>query len=149
MTRGADEFIETKALSEGRKLYQDAIFSNRYTYKNVYFDSPAYKRSKLGNCFVSFFNEGRESYGQILYFVKFMGPPFFGKLLANVQKFATIKDVGRVKRTLIQVQPTEEENLVPIEDLTKICCIKLSEETSVTSSESFFFVRLLDVFEHS
>ena len=54
---GPDDFIETKALIEGRQLYPGAIFTNRHVYRNTYFDSPAYKRSKSGNCFVCFFYE--------------------------------------------------------------------------------------------
>ena len=50
----AREFIETEAVQEIKLKYPNALFFNRQTVNNVYFDSPTYKRSKLANCFVSF-----------------------------------------------------------------------------------------------
>ena len=48
----SDEFCETDAVKEGRQKYKSSRFINRVYFKNCYFDSPAYKRSKLGNCYV-------------------------------------------------------------------------------------------------
>ena len=38
----SDEFIETQAVQEGKKLYPAAEFSNRVLFKGVYFDCEAY-----------------------------------------------------------------------------------------------------------
>ena len=49
-----EEFIETEEVQFGRSLYPGAHFLNRQQLQDVYLDSPAYGRSKLGNCYVSF-----------------------------------------------------------------------------------------------
>ena len=146
---GPDEFIETKTLIQGRQFYPDAIFTKRHEHRNTYFDSPAYKRSKSGNCFVCFFYENELVFGKIQYFIKFNCPPFFGRTLANVQKFSINKDIGRVKNLFFEVQPSEEENLIPVENLQKVLCVKLTKETSSNSRETFFMIKQIDVFEHS
>ena len=40
----AREFIETEAVKELKLKYPNALFFNRQTVNNVYFDSPTYKR---------------------------------------------------------------------------------------------------------
>ena len=146
---GPDDFVETEALLEGRQFYTDGVFSNRQWHRNVYFDSPAYKKSKQGNCFVSFFYGNEEFFGKIQYFVKFPNAPFFGKIFAVVTKLVIVEDIGLVRNIFFQVQPTDEELLIPIEILKKVLFVKISKETSSTSVECCFIVKLLDVFEHS
>ena len=69
--------------------------------------------------------------------------------MANIKKFSVVKEIGPVESYFYQVEPTEEENLIPVENLQKVFCIKLSEETSTVSNKNFFVIKLSDVFEHS
>ena len=45
----SDEMLETETLRTGRTQYADAVFFNRLKFLDRYFDSTAYKRSKLAN----------------------------------------------------------------------------------------------------
>ena len=146
---GPDDFVETQALLEGRNFYTEGVFSNRQWHRNVYFDSPAYKKLKQGNCFVSFFYGNEEHFGKIQYLVKFPNAPFFGKIFAVVTKLVIVEDIGLVRNIFFKVQPNDEELLIPIEILKKVLFVKMSKETSATSAECCFIVKLLDVFEHS
>ena len=60
-----------------------------------------------------------------------------------------VEDIGLVRNFFFEVQPTDEELLVPIEILKKVLFVKISKETSSTSAEFCFIVKLKDVFEHS
>ena len=93
----SDEFVETNAVKIGRMFYPEAEFFNRHLINGVYFDSPCYKRSEIGNCFVSFVRDNVEVYGQILYFIKISGPPYFGEVQANVNLFEIVEEIGPVK----------------------------------------------------
>ena len=49
-----DKFVETEAVKIGRRKNKSGKFLNRLIFNSCYFDSPAYKRSKCGNCYVFF-----------------------------------------------------------------------------------------------
>ena len=68
------EFIETEALRAAKLCYLGVKFLNRHFNDRIYFDSTCYKRSKRGNCFVRFAENGEERFGQILSFIQETGP---------------------------------------------------------------------------
>ena len=49
----SDGMLETESLKEGRMQYLNASFFNRQVLHDTYFDSKAFKKSKYGNCYVS------------------------------------------------------------------------------------------------
>ena len=61
----SEEFIEIAVVQEARKMYNSAKFFNRIVFKSKYFDSPAYKRSTLGNCYVYYMDNDQEVFGKI------------------------------------------------------------------------------------
>ena len=144
------EFIETDTVKLGRRLYPEAIFFNRFSvpHTHVYFDSPAYRRSKLGNCFVSFPKRGEEVFAQIQYFLKIDGPPFFNDVHAAVKIYKTVEDIGSAKGFFFRVEETDVEDLVPVQLLRKAFHYKdlLSDEQAESQS---FMVKLCSTFEHS
>ena len=81
---------------------------------DAYFDSTAFKRSKHGNCFASFIENGTEKFGQIFYFVRIPGPPFYDETQANVSLFSIIEDIVLVKGYVFSAKESEHENLVPV-----------------------------------
>ena len=93
----SDEMIETEDGKLGRSRYQGGTFFNRQHFNNTYFVSPLYKRSKLGNCFVSVSGKV-EKFGRIRYFIQMEGAPFFNAVHANVQLFVqVVEQSGSVK----------------------------------------------------
>ena len=88
------EFIETETVRRIRLEHPNALLFNRQVVSDVYFDSPAYKRSKLGNCFVFFEKDGQEFSGKIQCFVKLCGPPFFSQTVACVEFYYITEDIG-------------------------------------------------------
>ena len=139
------ELIETEAVEEARKQYPDAEILNRQILDGVYFDSPAYKRSKLGNCFVSFQEGGDIFFGKIQYFIKIPGPPFYNEVLANVQLFNVLENMGPEKGFFYRIEFTEKENLISLNKLSKIfLCRVFCDEV-----ELLYAVKLCTSFEHS
>ena len=88
------EFIETETVQRIKLEHPNALFFNRQVVNGVYFDSHAYKNSKLGNCFVVFEEDGQEVFGKMQGFVKFRGPPFFSQA---VELFSVTEDIGLEK----------------------------------------------------
>ena len=140
----SDEMIETAALKAGRQQYKEAIFSNRQQLKDMYLDSTAYKRSKHGNCFVWYQENGDQRFGQIQYFPRLSGPPFYDELQANVKLFEISQDIGLVKGYIFIARETEEENLVPVLSLTKLFCYR-----ELNNPEVSYLVKLCNSFDHS
>ena len=80
-----DEFVETEAVQDARFQYLGCTFQNRCYLRSCYFDSPAYKRSKMGNCYVFFKEAEQEKCGKIQYFIRIPGSPYFNAPVANVR----------------------------------------------------------------
>ena len=55
----SSEFVDTTSVKIGKSIYSEGTFLNRYCINHIYFDSPAYRISQLGNCFVSFTREDK------------------------------------------------------------------------------------------
>ena len=108
----SDEMIETEDVKLGRSRYSGGTFFNRHHFNNTYFDSPSYKRSKLGNCFVSISGKV-EKFGQIRYFIQMEGAPFFNAVHANVQLFEVVEQIGSVKGYFHRVEETNCVAFVP------------------------------------
>ena len=99
------EFIETETVRRIKWEHPNALLFNRQIVSDVYLDSPAYKRSKLGNCFVFFEKDGQEVSGKIQCFVKFCGPPFFSQTVACVELYYITEDIGLEKVFFIECSP--------------------------------------------
>ena len=145
----SDEFVETNAVKIGRMFYPEAEFFNRHLINGVYFDSPCYKRSKIGNCFVSFVRDNVEFYGQILYFIKISGPPYFGEVQANVNLFEIVEEIGPVKGFFFRVRSTDHEKIVALPLLKKIFLFTDFSKNKDLSQTEKFIVKLCSSFEHS
>ena len=139
----SDEFVETKAIKTGRLFYPEAEFFNRQTVNGVYFDSPSYRRSKLGNCYVSFTRNNEIHFGQTQYFMKLKGAPFDDEILANVKLFDLVEEFGPRKGFFFRVKSTEIEKLVPVQQLSKVFLY------SELPENSYFIVKLCSTYEHS
>ena len=86
----------------GRERYETATFLNRCVINGTYFDSPVYKRPRMGNCYVSFDESGIEKFGEMEYFVRIAGSPFYNKVHANVLFFSAVQSFGLVKGFFIR-----------------------------------------------
>ena len=117
----SDNFLETNTVAASRLKYKTAKFFNRVVVHDCYFDSPAYKRSNLGNCFVCFVREGgsHQNFGKIQYYMEISERPYSNATVANVLLFSTC-DIGSVKGFFYLVKQTSVECLVPIEKLQKV-----------------------------
>ena len=142
-----NEFCETPALIEGRKRYGAAKFLNRFYYKHLYFDSPTYKRSKLGNCYVCFKNDlNIEQFGKIQNFLQFCENS--DETLANVLHFLVSEELGPLNGFFYRVQFTDFEELVPVKKLRKVFLLDNSTK-ELNSNANLFLVKLSSCFEHS
>ena len=144
-----NEFRETEAVKEGRKQYPDGKFFNRVTIKNVYFDCEAYRRSRLGNCYVYFFDENEEKFGQIEFFVKFPNCPFPDKLLASVRSFDVVEKIGLFKGVFYSVSEGTNKKLVPVTSLRKVFPFKVFSIRKPHQLNRSFMVKLCSISEHS
>ena len=141
----AESMVETDAVKDARKQYKDATILNRQIFNGVYFDSLAFGRSKHGNCYVYYVENGAEILGEIQYFLKNPGVPFFNEVQANVLAYDVLEQLGPVKNVVYRTLRTTEENLVPVADLKKMFCFKkLGDEECQT-----FMIKLCQTFEHS
>ena len=144
----SDEMIETDDVKLGRSRYPGATFFNRQRFKNTYFDSPSYKRSKLGNCFVLISGKV-EKFGRILYFFQMEGAPFFNAVHANVQLCEVVEQIGSVKGYFYRVEETNCEAFVPLELLKKFFRYSEFVTEQDNSSSQYFIVKPSSVCEHS
>ena len=143
-----DEFFETDAVKKAKLSYRTAKFSNRRWVRNCYFDSPAYKRSKLGNCYVWINDEDdHELFGEIQFFIEIPSSSQT-KNLANVVLFSKVDDIGPVKGFFYRVRRTTLERFVPTEHLRKVFLIDNIAEYDKKFNE-YFVVKLTANFEHS
>ena len=140
----SDEMKQTEALTAGQRQYPYAVFLNRLKANDTYFDSEAFSRSKLGNCFISYLENGEDSFGKIQYFVKIPNQPYFDEVQANVRLYAKTEDVGLVKGYVFRVQETSRENLIPVFNLEKVFQYSENKE-----SKTFFMMKLCATFDHS
>ena len=136
--------------SKNRKnvLSRSRVF-NRHLINGVYFDSPGYKRSKIGNCFVSFVRANVEFYGQIMYFIKISGPPYIVEVQANVNLFEIVEEIGPVKGFFFRVRSTDHEKIVALPLLKKIFLFTDFPKNKDLSQTEKFIVKLCSSFEHS
>ena len=148
-TTFSDEFLETKEVKEGRNLYKSARLINRVYSNGCYYDSPAYKRSRLGNCYTYFSSGNQEMFGKIQYFIEIPGSPFYNETLANVLHFNVIEELGPVKGFFYRVKKTATENMIPIKLLQKLFYIENFVENHPNSETQCFVVKLTKNFEHS
>ena len=114
-----EEFIETEEVQFGQSLYPGAHFLNRQQLQDVYLDSPAYGRSKLGNCYASFKMMQEEVFGQILYFVRISQTPFCGETRARIKLFEVIEHIGPIKG-FFRVHQISKELLQRVRALRKV-----------------------------
>ena len=143
------EFVETQAVNNGRATYPQAVFFNRQHFQNVYFDSPAYGRSKLGNCFVSFWKNNNEHFGQIQFFMKLPGPLFNDEVHAMIKVFKIVENIGPVRGFFFRVEETTVEILVPLRSLKKVFHYNDSSDGNETPKSSSFIIKLCQKFDHS
>ena len=144
-----NEFRETEAVKEGRKQYPDGKFFYRVTIKKVYFDCEAYRRSRLGNCYVYFFDENEEKFGQIEYFVKIPNRPFPDKLMASVRSFDVVEKIGLFKGVFYSVSEGTNKKLVPVTALRKVFHFKDFSIRKPHQLNRSFMVKLCSISEHS
>ena len=144
-----DGFLETNSLNFGKLHYPQAKFFNRQTVGSVYFDSCCYKRSKLGNCFVSFVKKDKEMFGQIEYFLQLNGPPFHDQMLAVVTEFDVLEDFGLIKGFFHRVARTTKEHLIPVVSLTKVFFMTDFSPQTPNLLATSYMVKLCCGFEHS
>ena len=137
----SDEMLETDSLKLGRAKNCESSFFNRYICDGIYFDSLCYKRSKLGNCYICYLENGIESFGQIQYFLKAPGPLLCEKMYAAVRKFSILSFLGPVQGFIYRVEETNFENLVIMEKVRKVFCYR--------EKQQIFIVKLMSSFEHS
>ena len=143
----SNKFCETPALIEGRKKYGTSKFLNRFYYKHLYFDSPVYKRSKLGNCYICYKNDlNIEQFGKIQYLLQFCENS--DETLANVLHFLVTEELGPVNGFFYRVQFTDFEELVPVNKLQKVFLLDNSTN-EFNSNANLFLVKLSSIFEHS
>ena len=88
--------------------------------ENVYFDSPCYRRSKQGNCYVHFSENGGEFFGQILYFVQLLGHENSNSVMAKILLFNVIEIIGPVEGYFYRVDKTAEERMVSLKSPKKV-----------------------------
>ena len=144
----ADGMKETDALREGKLNYPDAEFFNRQVFEDTYFDSTSFIRSKLGNCYVHWVEGVQLFFGEVQYFVQIQGPPFYNQMQAVV-RFFEHEDVGPVNGFIYKVRKTEQENLVPIQELKKVFHFQKLISRDGAPITSSFMVKLCSCFEHS
>ena len=101
----------------------------------------------MGNCYVFFKEAEQEKFGKIQYFIRIPGSPYFNALVANVRYFSLLQDLGLVKGYFYRVLLTDEENLVPVENLQKIFLFptQLKSEEIV---ENGYIIKFCKTFEH-
>ena len=75
-----EEFIGTETFRAAKLRYLGVKFLNRHFNGRFFFDSTCYKRSKRGNCFVRFAENGEERFGQIVFLFKKQDRKTMGKL---------------------------------------------------------------------
>ena len=143
------EFVETEALRAAKRRFPAAIFFNRQLVENVYFDSPCYRRSKQGNCYVCFIKNGEEFFGQILYFIQFLGRNQCNSVMARVLLFKVIENIGPVEGYFYRVKKTAEENLVSLKSLTKVFFFSDSCNEHDSDENTSYIIKLSVAFEHS
>ena len=141
-----NEFCETEALIAGRKKFPSAKFLNRIYFKHLYFDSPAYTRSKLGNCYVCFKDDLQiDQFGKIQLSETSNG----NETLANVLHFLVCEEIGPVSGYFYRVQLTDFEELVPVKKLQKVFLLDNSSNEDSKSDANLYLVKLTSCFEHS
>ena len=144
----SEETAETPAVKRARTQYPKGVISNRQKINSVYFDSTSFKRSKFGNCYIFFLENGNEKFGEIQYFIRFSGAPFNNIVHANILIHATLEELGPVKGFLFKVCRTTTEDLIPIQNLTKV--FRYTERNDTESDDSVsFMMKLCSTFEHS
>ena len=103
----------------------------------------------MGNCYVFFFKEAeQEKFGKIQCFIRIPGSTYFKTSVANVRYFSLLQDLGLVKEHFYRVLLSNEENLVPVENLQKIFFFP-AQLKSEKIDEIEYIVTLCKTFEHS
>ena len=136
---------ETESLSYARFTYPNAIFLNRFKKNSLYFDSPTYSRAPSSgacNSFVRYKREDTEFFGQILYFLSIPNESYHGKVLASVQEYKIVKEIGPVKGFFYVLKKTDKEDLIDVDTVTKVFCVP-------SSGFEFFVIKLCTAFDHS
>ena len=101
-----EEFIETEVLRAAKWRYIGVKFLNRHFNGRTYFGSTCYKRSKRGNCFVRFAENGE------FFFIQETGPQNYGEVKAYVKILSVLEKVGPVAGFFYRVKETNEEKLI-------------------------------------
>ena len=143
-----DEFFETNEIISWRQSYPKAKFFNRQDLKNVYFDSIAYKRSKHGNCYVSFEENNEETFGQIQFFVQLPGA-VLSKVQAIVRVLSVLEHIGPIPGFYHRVAFTEREVLIDVDCLKKVLHLVDFSREQPQSMSAHYIVKLCSSFEHS
>ena len=143
------DFLETEALKRGKSAHPHALFFNRQFVGNTYYDSLSYKRSNLGNSYVSFTVNGRERFGQIQYFMKLqnLSPP--NNVLANLRIYSVSEAIGLVKGHIHRVTQTSDETFVDVNLMSKAFFFADFSKELPFALNSYYFIKLLSSFEHS
>ena len=142
------EFLQTEALQIGKIQYPEGRFFNRQNVNNVFYDSTSYKRSKHGNCFVSFNQNNNEVFGQIQYFVQMSTGPSSQQVYANIRIYSIVEKIGPAD-FIFRVSPTKRRALISNESLKKVFHMSdFSRETPMLLNVEYI-VKLCSSFEHS
>ena len=141
----SDNFFETTAVKEARKKYASKKFINRVYCNDCYFDSPAYKRSTLGNCFVRFHMDSQELFGQIQYFLE-SSDEQHTSIQANIIMFSVKESVGPVQGFYYRVAQTKMKNSYQLKDYKKFFISKLVNQETATLLSLLLFVNTLESF---
>ena len=116
-TNFTNELVETEAVIECRSQYPTSKIINRFLFDGVYLDSPAYTRSKLGNCFVYFKTQSdQEIFGQIQCFLQIPESPYNNSIYAFILVFSVLQELGPVKKMFYRLQKTPLKNLQPVKN---------------------------------
>ena len=142
-----NELCETAALIAGRQKVPSGKFLGRIYFKHVYFDSPAYTRSKLGNCYVCFKDDLQiEQFGKIQYFLDLSETSNGNETLANVLHFLVCEEVGPVSGYFYRVQFNDFEDLVPVEKLQKVFLLDNSPNEDSKLDRNLYLLKLTSCF---
>ena len=86
--------------------------------------------------------EDTEFFGQILYFLSMTNESYHGKVLASVQEYEVVKEIGPVKGFFYVLNETDKEDLIDVDTSNKIFCVPFS-------GFEFFVIKLCTAFDHS
>ena len=115
--------METEAVIECHNQYPTSKIMNRFLFGGVYLDSPAYTRSKLGNCFVYLKTQSdQEIFGQFQCFLQIPESPYNNSIYAFILVFSVLDELGPVRKMFYRLQKTPLKTLQPVKQTKQTFC---------------------------